>query len=374
MGRPTKMEGNPEHPGSLGGTDVFTQALDSEHVRPRSLASRPQRRPREHLGGFCRRDGQHSRRNVDEGRGNPAARRRRLRRRRSARKYTRSSRNSRKRSGISTSRARAIPFARARASRSAKSVNTVYHFDQADVIVSLDADFLINGPGHARYAREFASRRDLAAGADSKLNRLYVVESMATSTGVVSDHRLPLRSSDIEVFARQLAAAAGVSVPQSSNTSVKIPSDWVERRRARSRRASRVVAGYRRRKSAACRSRSRARDECGARQRRQDGDVHRIDRSRIQSIRWPRCSDLVNDLNAGKVDLLVILGGESRIRRAGRFQFREHVNEGEDARSFRALQRRNRRAVPLARAGRALSWNPGATRAPTTAPRASSSR
>ena len=26
MGRPTKIEGNPEHPGSLGGTDVFTQA------------------------------------------------------------------------------------------------------------------------------------------------------------------------------------------------------------------------------------------------------------------------------------------------------------------------------------------------------------
>ena len=87
-----------------------------------------------------------------------------------------------------------------------KIVNSVYHFDQADVVVSLDADFLVNGPGHARYAREFASRRDLAAGPDSKLNRLYVVESMATSTGVVADHRLPLRSSDVEVFARQLAA------------------------------------------------------------------------------------------------------------------------------------------------------------------------
>src|SRR2546422_2201087 len=26
LGRPTKIEGNPEHPASLGGTDVFTQA------------------------------------------------------------------------------------------------------------------------------------------------------------------------------------------------------------------------------------------------------------------------------------------------------------------------------------------------------------
>ena len=40
-----------------------------------------------------------------------------------------------------------------------KPVNTVYHFDKADVIVSLDADFLTTGPGHTRYAREFSSRR-----------------------------------------------------------------------------------------------------------------------------------------------------------------------------------------------------------------------
>ena len=71
-----------------------------------------------------------------------------------------------------------------------RPVSTVYHFDQADVIVSLDADFLTCGSGHVRYARDFASRRDLSAGVASNLNRLYVVESMPTSTGAVSDHRL----------------------------------------------------------------------------------------------------------------------------------------------------------------------------------------
>jgi Fe-S-cluster-containing dehydrogenase component len=52
----------------------------------------------------------------------------------------------------------------------------------------------------------------LAAGPSANLNRLYVVESMPTNTGVVSDHRLSLRAGDIEAFARQLAAAVGTSV------------------------------------------------------------------------------------------------------------------------------------------------------------------
>ena len=67
-------------------------------------------------------------------------------------------------------------------------MNTVYRFDQADVVVSLDADFVCAGPGHVRYARDFASRR-VIEGPTSTLNRLYVVESMTTSTGAIADHR-----------------------------------------------------------------------------------------------------------------------------------------------------------------------------------------
>ncbi len=40
-----------------------------------------------------------------------------------------------------------------------RPVNTIYHFDQADVIVSLDADFLSCGPGNLLYARQFADQR-----------------------------------------------------------------------------------------------------------------------------------------------------------------------------------------------------------------------
>src|SRR5207244_1351980 len=33
-------------------------------------------------------------------------------------------------------------------------VNTHYRFDRADVVLSLDADFLSSGPGHLRYVRD----------------------------------------------------------------------------------------------------------------------------------------------------------------------------------------------------------------------------
>ena len=75
-------------------------------------------------------------------------------------------------------------------------VETRYDFSKADVIVSLDADFLYAGfPGNTRYIRDFAKRRNPDSG---NMNRLYVIESTPTSTGAKADHRLPLRASGIE--------------------------------------------------------------------------------------------------------------------------------------------------------------------------------
>jgi molybdopterin-containing oxidoreductase family iron-sulfur binding subunit len=90
-------------------------------------------------------------------------------------------------------------------------VDTVYDLTKADVIVSLDADFLLNSPAFARYARDFASRRR----PDERLNgmnRMYAVESMPTVTGTMADHKLPLRASDVEAFARGLARAVGIQI------------------------------------------------------------------------------------------------------------------------------------------------------------------
>jgi molybdopterin-containing oxidoreductase family iron-sulfur binding subunit len=87
-------------------------------------------------------------------------------------------------------------------------VNTVYRFDKANVVVSLDADFMTSGPGHVRYMRDFYRRRNLT-GPNDEMNRLYVVEPTPTVTGAAADNHLPLRSNDVELFARALAAKLG---------------------------------------------------------------------------------------------------------------------------------------------------------------------
>jgi len=70
-------------------------------------------------------------------------------------------------------------------------VETRYDFSKADVIVSLDADFLYAGfPGNVRYIRDFAKRRN----PDAPMNRLYVIESTPTTTGSKADHRFPVRA------------------------------------------------------------------------------------------------------------------------------------------------------------------------------------
>jgi molybdopterin-containing oxidoreductase family iron-sulfur binding subunit len=82
-------------------------------------------------------------------------------------------------------------------------VETRYDFEKADVIVSLDADFLYAGfPGNVRYIRDFAKRRN----PDGNMNRLYVIESTPTTTGAKADHRLPLPASMIQHFGRLMPA------------------------------------------------------------------------------------------------------------------------------------------------------------------------
>jgi molybdopterin-containing oxidoreductase family iron-sulfur binding subunit len=72
-------------------------------------------------------------------------------------------------------------------------VETRYDFSKADVIVSLDADFLYAGvPGNTKYIRDFAKRRN----PDAPMNRLYVIESTPTSTGAKADHRVGVKASE----------------------------------------------------------------------------------------------------------------------------------------------------------------------------------
>ena len=88
-----------------------------------------------------------------------------------------------------------------------------YDFTKANIVVSLGSDFLASGPGHLRYARDFMSRRRVRHGQTTSMNRMYAIEAGITNTGSVADHRVPVKPSQIEGFARQiLAGQAGSPV------------------------------------------------------------------------------------------------------------------------------------------------------------------
>ncbi len=121
-------------------------------------------------------------------------------------------------------------------------VETSYRFDQAAVVVALDADIFGSGPAHVRYARDVMRQRRGAAP-----SRLYVIESVPTITGAAADHRLPLGPADIERFARALARAVGVSAapPPTPFTADRVPAfiTALAGDLAHARGASVVIAG-----------------------------------------------------------------------------------------------------------------------------------
>lgn len=83
-----------------------------------------------------------------------------------------------------------------------------YHFEKAKVIVSLDSDFLYLHPNSVRFARDFASLRR-ARFPETDMSRLYVVESSPTVTGSNADNHFPARAADIEAITFQLAKRLG---------------------------------------------------------------------------------------------------------------------------------------------------------------------
>lgn len=82
-----------------------------------------------------------------------------------------------------------------------KQAKQTLDLDQADVVVTLQADILGNHPGMVHTANSFAKRRDPLAG---KMNRLYVVEGGYSGTGASADSRLALRPSQMKAFLAEL--------------------------------------------------------------------------------------------------------------------------------------------------------------------------
>jgi MoCo/4Fe-4S cofactor protein with predicted Tat translocation signal len=182
-------------------------------------------------------------------------------------------------------------------------VNTVFNIGKANVIVSLDADLFGSGPGRVSNARQFAQRRKLDSPSDT-MNRLYVVEPTPSITGSAADHRLPLGSNEVEAFARALAAKVGIG---SGATVSGEASKWVDviaKELQGERGASLVVAGEY--QPAAVHALAHAMNAALGNVGTTLHYTEPINGDAIGNLEAMR--DLCAEMDAGKVDLLLMLG------------------------------------------------------------------
>jgi len=305
VGRPTKIEGNPQHPASLGATDAWAQASvltlydpDRSQVVRRvdeilswedfqeALAAALEAQAERGGAGF---------RILTETVSSPtlAAQIADL-----AKKFP----GARWHQYEPLARDNVVAGARL---AFASDVDTLYRFDRADVIVSLDADFVACGGPHLRYAREFAGKRRLTGGA-SDMNRLYVVETTPSNTGAKADERLALRASQIPGVAR--AIAAGVGVATSAPEWSAVHAAWlaaVTKDLQGSRGRSIVIAGDQQPPDvhALAHAINAALGNVGQTVLYTEPAVARPE-VQLDSLRA-----LLDDMRAGKVEVLLILGG-----------------------------------------------------------------
>jgi molybdopterin-containing oxidoreductase family iron-sulfur binding subunit len=205
-GRPIKLEGNPLHPASGGGTDTFAQAslLDLyDPTRSRRFVNRGKDATRAEFDAY-----------IDTLRGQLGSG--------DGLAFLVEEMNSPTRERLRTELEKAFPKmtwcvyepalsdAQNFATRTAfgENVRLIPRFERADVVLALDSDFLDCGEGDLASARAFTSRRRVKA-ANDNMNRLYVVENRFTITGAMADHRLRMPASQVPVFTYLLAGKIG---------------------------------------------------------------------------------------------------------------------------------------------------------------------
>jgi Fe-S-cluster-containing dehydrogenase component len=186
-----------------------------------------------------------------------------------------------------------------------------------NVVVAVDCDFLGTEPGSIRNQRRFAEKRRMARASDT-MSRLYVVEGTLSITGINADERLPLAPSRADAFLRALARALGVGGPigqaVASATMPDVPERWLQAVVADLNGARGAQPGQG--AAVVCVGRS------------QPAHVHALAHAinahlgamgRIVQLRPPvdreepsnaaSLGELVGAMNDGQVDTLVILGG-----------------------------------------------------------------
>ncbi|HET6568166.1 MAG TPA: TAT-variant-translocated molybdopterin oxidoreductase [Rhodothermales bacterium] len=311
MGRPTKVEGNPDHPASLGTTDPFMQASvltlydpERSQVIRNGEAVVTWDRFVSFMGG--------------------ALRSMRARRGAGLRILTGNITSPSLLEQLGRIQA-AYPEARVHAYEPAYSEEpgtpARYQFDRADVILSLDSDFVYGIPASIPYARAYMSRR-LVREDRAAVNRLYVAESSPSNTGVIADHRFVVRPSQMRLFARAVANSVGGNggVTGGLDARLQRAAEIVGRDLAAHRGSSLVVAGG-----------------------RQVAEVHALARSMNEAlgnvgrtVTYPSTPQgltpsmdslrqLVAEMAAGHVEQLVILGRNPVYDAPADLEFLKHL-------------------------------------------------
>jgi molybdopterin-containing oxidoreductase family iron-sulfur binding subunit len=207
-GRPTKIEGNPEHPSSLGATDLFAQAeilnlYDPD--RSQTLTYRGEIRTWDSFIAAMRAilvaqagGGGAGIRILTETVTSPtlAAQIGGL-----LAAFPQAKWHQWDAAGRHSARAGALlAFGR--------PVDVLYRIAEAEVVVTIEGDFVSAGPGNLRLIREHAAGRRLTGGR-TEMSRGYAIESTPSLAGAAADHRLRLRASEVEAATRALAAGLG---------------------------------------------------------------------------------------------------------------------------------------------------------------------
>ncbi|HVM51093.1 MAG TPA: TAT-variant-translocated molybdopterin oxidoreductase [Candidatus Acidoferrum sp.] len=311
-GRPTKVEGNPQHPDSNGATDRFAQAslldlYDPDRAMHFKQAGKVVTQPAtmDFLSGLSRQFAEKQGEGVF---------------------FLVERSTSPSRARLQKVIAERLPKAKwfsydpvdgdvhreGATLAFGKPVKPLYRLDQAKRIVALDCDFIGSEDDSLRLCRDFARGRKIAepdkAQGDDLISRLYVVESLATLTGASADHRLRVSPSAVPAVAAALAAeivqgdlaAALKSVAPPAGVDPKWISECAKDLRAHAGKCV-VLAGH-----------------------RQPVAVHALAHAMNAALgslgktvlfhdapepQEGKIGDLAHSLNAGEVTSLVILGG-----------------------------------------------------------------
>ncbi len=323
LGRPTKVEGNDQHPASLGGTDIFAQAsLLGLYDPDRSQTVMSMGDVRSWGAFLSAIRGPLSAQKALQGAGirilTPTI---------SSPTLTDQLRNFLK---VYPQAKWHVyePINRDNVLEGAKlafgqPVETHYDFSKADVIVSLDADFLYAGfPGNTRYIRDFAKRRNPDSG---NMNRLYVIESTPSSTGAKADHRIPVRASDIQSVAQALPSIELLNSNVGGlNGGQRLLLAAAYKDLSNNRGSGLVIAGDHQPPAvhALAHSINVKLNNSGKTLFYTDlVDANPVNQT--ESIK-----DLVADMNAGKVDLLIILGGNPAYDAPADLNFADALKNG----------------------------------------------